>query len=496
MARLIPGSGDTTEQTTATIYGTNGNDTLRADNADIVKGVTIRGFDGLDVIHGSRGPDVIDGGSGADTMRGSAGDDQYVVENTGDAVIEDPGNGNDTVISFINYTLPANVERLVLTDNPNALNGTGNALDNEIHGNRYDNRLSGLDGDDTLRGNEGRDTLLGGRGRDTLYGGADNDRLFGEGDADTLYGEGGNDELDGGVGGDTMYGGQGDDTYFVGNGLDQVIENSGEGHDTVFSSLFSYTLTANVEDMVLEQGAVNGTGNALNNQIVGNAADNTLFGMDGDDTLYGMDGNDTLNGGSGGTDHLHGGLGNDTYIIRDGLDVVHEGLKQGIDTVIATVNYTLTDNVENLTLLTGADGTGNALSNVITGDAGDNDINGGGGDDTITGGRELDIERLTGGAGRDTFVYTSRSDSNTTATRTGDFILDFNTFEDLIDLRALGVNANDLLITNTTGADGTRFARVLEDLNHNGIADGNELSINIIVTDSSFSGVTLADVLI
>lgn len=474
-------------------HGTFFNDTIHADSG---LGDQLYGYEGDDVLHGYMGRDRLDGGSGADTMRGYGDADTYIVDNAGDVVIEDTydDQNGDTVISSISYTLPAFVEHLTLYDG--ARNGTGNEFDNLIRGNSENNILLGLGGDDIIRGFAGRDTLDGSSGIDTLYGGDDDDRLRGGDDDDTLYGEAGNDVLDGGRDADTMAGGLGDDTYFVDDERDEVIEASNQGrHDTVFSALESYTLTANVEDMVIEGvRAFHGTGNALDNQIVGNANANTLKGQDGNDTLYGMEGDDTLIGGTGGTDHLHGGRGNDSYLIRDNLDVVHEKPGEGIDSVTATVSYSLTDNIENLTLVLGSTANGNALNNIITGNMGDNTINGGDGDDTIAGGREYDIERLTGGAGRDTFVYNSRSDSNTTATSTGDFILDFNTAEDLIDLRALGVNAGDLVITNTVGLDGRRFARVFEDLNHNGVADGTELSINIIRLDTGL--VTQADVLL
>ena len=59
-----------------------------------------------------------------------------------------------------------------------------------------------------------------------------------------------------------MFGGAGNDVYFVDNVGDLVIENVNEGTDAVFSTV-DYTLTANVENLVL-QGAGNlpGTGNS------------------------------------------------------------------------------------------------------------------------------------------------------------------------------------------------------------------------------------------
>ena len=64
---------------------------------------------------------------------------------------------------------------------------------------------------------------------------------------------------------------------------DLVAEASGEGIDTVLSSI-SYALPENVEHLTLAGiAAVNGTGNDLANVLTGNAANNTLGGGAGND---------------------------------------------------------------------------------------------------------------------------------------------------------------------------------------------------------------------
>lgn len=77
--------------------------------------------------------------------------------------------------------------------------------------------------------------------------------------------------------------------------------------------------------------------------------------------------------------------------------VVNEGVNQGIDTVQSTVTFSLSANVENLTLAGGlsVEGIGNSLDNVIRGNSGNNRIDGKAGADT-----------LIGGAGDDTYVIT------------------------------------------------------------------------------------------
>ncbi|HCZ16815.1 MAG TPA: type I secretion protein, partial [Candidatus Accumulibacter sp.] len=80
-----------------------------------------------------------------------AGNDTYVIDNTGDVVTENAGEGADLVRSSVSYTLTANVENLTLTGT-SALNGTGNTLNNVLTGNSGNNVLSGGTGADTLIG--------------------------------------------------------------------------------------------------------------------------------------------------------------------------------------------------------------------------------------------------------------------------------------------------------------------------------------------------------
>src|SRR5262249_18192355 len=98
---------------------------------------------------------------------------------------------------------------------------------------------------------------------------------------------------------------------------------------------------------------------------------------------------------------MAGGLGNDTYSIDSVGDVVTEAANAGTDTVRSWINYTLGDNLENLTLVGSANtnATGNALNNILTGNAGSNVLDGQAGDDT-----------LIGNAGDDTYQVDSEFD--------------------------------------------------------------------------------------
>ncbi|QOL49084.1 beta strand repeat-containing protein [Massilia litorea] len=423
-----------------TVYAGAGKDSISGGNGNDV----LYGEAGDDQLFGDAGNDIVNGGAGADRMAGGLGDDTFVVDDNGDLVVEAAGEGTDLVQSSITYTLTDNVENLTLTGTLD-IDGNGNELANIINGNTGANVLDGKAGNDTINGNLGNDTLIGGDGDDTLNGDLGDDRL--QGDA-------GKDLLNGGVGADSMAGGTEDDVYVVDNAGDLVVENAGEGSDTVQSSI-TYTLTDSVENLVLTGGAViNGSGNELDNVITGNNAANTLNGGAGMDTLVGNGGDDILDGGSG-ADLMQGGVGNDTYVVEDAKDAVVEGAGAGTDTVQSSIDYTLTANVENL-VLTGAanlSGSGNALANSITGNAGNNLIDGGAGIDT-----------MAGGAGDDTYIADNTADLITEAANAGTDIVYAsanytlsNNVENLVLTGAAAINgtgnAQDNLITGNDAAN-------------------------------------------
>jgi Ca2+-binding RTX toxin-like protein len=392
---------------------------------------------GNDTLTGTSDNNKFDGLGGADVMKGDIGNDIYTVDNTGDVVTETSALATeiDTVNSSITYTLGANLENLTLTGTA-AINGTGNALKN------------------VLTGNTGANALNGGAGNDTLNGGAGVDKLIG---------------------------GLGNDVYVVDIVGDVVTETSALATeiDTVNSSI-TYTLTDNVENLNLTGTvAINGTGNTLKNVLTGNVGANTL------------------NGGAG-ADTMKGGLGNDTYTVDNTGDVVTETsiLATEIDRVNSSITYTLTANVENLTLTGTAaiNGTGNALNNVLTGNAGVNILNGGTGADKLQGGSGNDI--LTGGAGKDIFQFLNLSK---------DTVKDFVVADDTIQLEnsvftkltaatalnaanfklgAAAADANDYVVYNSgTGA-------LLYDADGNGAGAATQiavLGVNLHLTNADFA---------
>ncbi|OOF69661.1 hypothetical protein BKG89_06220 [Rodentibacter caecimuris] len=145
-------------------------------------------------------------------------------------------------------------------------------------------------------------------------------------------------------------------------------------------------------------------GSDYDDVLTGNNADNNIQGGKGNDTIRGGAGNDFLDGGLG-VDTMYGGTGDDRYVVDNVGDKVIELANEGTDTVFSHIDYTLTENVENLTLLgtMAKSATGNELDNVLTANNIGNTLNGGAGNDRLIGG--LGADTLTGGEGNDTFVF-------------------------------------------------------------------------------------------
>jgi serralysin len=179
------------------IFALEGDDTVYAGGGtDIVYGGwgndRLFGQGGDDWLYGQSGNDYLDGGLGADTMLGGDGNDTYVVDSALDRVFEytdlsidgKTDFSRDTVISSVDFTLPANVENLTLVGN--AMIGYGNSLDNEIIGNdNWGCFLVGGDGNDQIQGGANSDVILGGKGADGMWGKGGADIFIWESTADT-----------------------------------------------------------------------------------------------------------------------------------------------------------------------------------------------------------------------------------------------------------------------------------------------------------------------
>ncbi|MDF0665708.1 MAG: calcium-binding protein [Nitrospira sp.] len=380
------------------LVGTNGHDRLV-------------GLAGDDQLTGLAGSDLLDGGPGVDQLAGNSGDDTYIVDDQGDVVTESANEGIDTVRSSVTRTLETDVENLTLTGSA-AIHGTGNALDNVLIGNSGANVLTGGSGNDSyVIGADDTVVESAGEGIDGVQTGASStlgtnvENLTLTGSA-SLIGVG--NELanvlkaDGSI--SVLAGGDGNDTYVIGpNGDDDIlIETVTGGIDTVIAG-HDYRLPVNIENLTLldprvpdfasfslipygsfEQ-SVTGYGNNLANTLIGGRTNNVLDG--------GL-----------GADRLIGGDGNDTYVVDHVGDMAIEEASEGVDTVQSIVSYSLSANVENLTLIgiTPVNGTGNELNNELRGNEASNVLDGGAGDDALLGFGGADTYLFGLGSGRDT----------------------------------------------------------------------------------------------
>jgi Ca2+-binding RTX toxin-like protein len=149
-----------------------------------------------------------------------------------------------------------------------------------------------------------------------------------------------------------------DDTVLAGAGND--IIRSGGGNDILF-------------------------GEAGDDELDGGAGNDYLFGNQGNDRLFGREGNDWLDGGFG-NDRLEGGNGNDTYVVDSFGDQIIDMAGTGMETVRASVNWTLQAGLDHLFLTGNArTGIGNSFNNFMRGNNLGNTIEGGDGNDIIFG---------------------------------------------------------------------------------------------------------------
>ena len=383
------------------IYGLGGNDHIRSSNSSLraeggdgndtlLGNANLPDWDGavpFDVLIGGAGDDLLSTGGGDDDMTGGVGADRFEIQVSGgnatvhdfDADVDRLGFAeSDTVVlssmfdaSMVHFGTVATTaaQRFVFDAASGAMyfDGDGNGggaqtqiADINVVGGTFDFNdlyIAPTPGINVINGTNGDDTISGTDEDDEINAGGGDDLVIAEDGDDQVFGGDGNDELRGSTGADVMFGDAGND-----------VVNGSDGRDIV-------------------------------------------YGGSGNDTLLGQGDEDTLDGGAG-ADRMEGGEFGDTYIVDNAGDRVVETAtrRTGGDEVQASINYTLTANVETLTLVGAAiNGTGNGddnrmhgneLANRLRGADGDDVVYGNDGNDTLDG--EAGDDVLSGGVGSDT----------------------------------------------------------------------------------------------
>lgn len=432
--------------TMITVIGMGAGDDTITDNDDAH---IISGGDGNDSINGQGGDDTIVGGSGNDSINGGLGTDTAVYA----------GNRSDYSI-----TLQADGS-LIITDN---YAGTPN------------------DGADTVSNVEMFDFFDGQISLATLLNSPPTDILI----SNTAIAE--NSAINAVIGALSATDPNAGDTFSF-----TLLDDAGgrfavSGGNLVVAGALDYELAAshtvtvrvtdsvgNIYDEILTIGITNvagvtitgTTGNDTINatttvagQPLPTNEEDTISGGNSADTINALGGNDIINGGAGsdtidggaGADQMTGGTGNDTFMVDNAGDLIIELAGGGTDGVKSSITYTLSADVENLTL-TGSgpiNGTGNAANNVLTGNTGVNILNGSDGNDTLTGGTGAD--NLTGGTGNDIFKYVALTDGGDTVT---DFSKSGAYGTDLINVSTIDAN------NGTSGNQAFAFGDTVATLN-------------------------------
>lgn len=201
-------------------------------------------------------------------------------------------------------------------------------------------------------------------------------------------------------------------TLSSGGSLSAPLLSSSSSSST--SSALSAAADASVSNMELSRATVT--------KVAGTAgADSLKVDLSHDTYVDAGAGNDVIYGGGIGHNTMAGGGGDDTYYVKTDFERVVEKPGEGVDTVVASVDFALSANVENLRMAgTAIFGAGNELDNKITGTDLDNEIRGLGGNDQIQSLAGNDLvsggdgnDTLQGGAGNDTVCGDAGNDKIT-----------------------------------------------------------------------------------
>jgi Ca2+-binding RTX toxin-like protein len=436
------------------VIGTSMNDIINAPFGPIGTVTEVDGGDGNDQLFDNYNGAIMHGDAGDDTITMSA-------ENPNDRV--DGGSGNNTLIlnvgpsaDAIGSGVIANIQtvdlqsywsffQLTIRDDNVAAGQTMTVnyapAAGQVAASVMLDFSAATHGNYVVNTDAGADYIVAGAGNDTINSGAGNDYIN--------ISAGGND---------TVHGGSGDDEILIGgSSTDHDVIDGGDGSNTInyYHATAGVTVSLGLTTAQNTIGAGTETLTSIQS-LTGSEFDDTLKGTAKNDVIDGAGGNDTINMTGGGVDKVSGGDGNDVISMGGSLtaaDQIDGGT--GIDTVRLAGDYsagvifsnTTMINVEKLILGAGynysltfdtdtvyaanftVDASALGSANHLTFD-GSATIDGAA--YTIIGG--LGADNLTGGPDRDTFVYTSPTQSTGTLYDTINNF-DFSFWGDQLDVR-------------------------------------------------------------
>ena len=319
-------------------YGNNDNLGLNVGSEDTIyaygNGDTVTS--GTDVWTGGTGDLVSVWNNGVATITGAnntvvgAGNNQFTVYQGSTVIQENGTSGSSSVFSYVNYTLPTNVQSLTLESSgleafSNAAGGNFNAF-----------------GDN--------DTLVGGSGKDSLF-------------AD------GND--------DVLVGGAGAETFILNSLTDTIVFGTGSANTVAVGVYFNDTLTANANTLIEYADSSVATGNSGNDSLIAAGNYDTLVAGSGTDTLA------AASSVSAPTTFIEG-TGNDTFVLGTVGDIIIDTSSTSTNTVVSSWSYTLQTGINSLQLKGGDDvGTANSGNDSLTASGYAETLVAGAGNDTL-----------------------------------------------------------------------------------------------------------------
>jgi Ca2+-binding RTX toxin-like protein len=497
------GGGTDTVRTTVSIKLSDAAqiEVLRVADQNTTTNIDLGGSDIANEIRGNAGDNLLNGGAGADTMAGYGGDDIYYVDHASDSVIETAGNGQDVILTEVDYNLSSSqsIEALWAWHASDAtnLNLGGNANANAIIGNAGNNNLTGRGGNDTL------------------------------------YGGGGNDTLRGGDGSDTAIFHISSSAVGIVAGATSIVLSTGNGTKTITNEMeffqFSDTTLTYAEVYALRGQALSDTritGSNGDDFIAASTSGDVIVGNAGNDRIVGGAGNDTVSGGAG-TDSFEFNLASSGITVTNAAGALSVTSAEGTDRLNADIeSFVFTDTTltymelaalaggSSAVMVTGTDSAenvnGSAATEIISAGDGGDWITPGAGSDTVDGGDGRDMVSfydLVDTAGRAVTEYrlmvdlgagtaaTSGSDAYTllnvervTATINEDFLRG-----DAGDNELRGLGAYDWFVATTgndiyDGGNGKDMLSFLE-WSNSSIASASALDNGAPLTGSAVTGV-------